>query len=264
MQVASIVPEQFLHLTVNETFFMALAHLVRDGDNAYSKFFKDQSLAGKYILMDNGAAEEAQLPSMQDLLDKAALIGATEIVLPDHLMNKDETLAKTQAALRYLIETEQIDHYKWMAVPQGRDLGNWEYCLRNLLTLPGAEYIDSIGISKFLSLNIDPNARLEAMRIAVEVLKEHNRNDIEIHLLGCAYTPLEVNALYRMYGDRIRSVDSAIPYVFAQKGLEMIPENDRPQFEIQFLALHLIDEGLLQDNIDRWRNVTDVGGIVNG
>jgi hypothetical protein len=257
MRVATIVPEKFLQLTVNEKFFMALAHLI-DGENAYSHFFRQRSEEGAFILMDNGAAEHAQLDTIEDILEVAARINPTEVVLPDVLMSKDGTLEKTQTALKWLKDNDRIGDYLWMAVPQGRDLIHWQYCLRNLLDIDKDDLnINSIGISKFLTLQLGVDAREKALNVAMDLLHEYDRYDIDIHLLGCGYDPLEVATLNKKFAGRIRSVDSAIPYVYAQKGLEMRSDIDRPQFEIEFLGEHEIDLDLLAHNIDQWRGLAD-------
>lgn len=259
MYAATIVPEQFLSRTEGDHFYMALAHLINSG-TPYTEFFKSQTQKGIHVLMDNGAAEDSQLDTIFDILDKAELIGATEIVLPDALMDKDVTLARTQKALRELKEADKLDDYLWMAVPQGSDLARWSYCLRNLLELD-KDYdhaFNSIGISKFLSLNISPTARIEAVEIALDLLQQYGRTDIDIHLLGCAYDPTEVYYIATKWPGRIRSVDSAIAYVYAQKGLELKSTTARPQFEIEFLAKHEIDEDLLQHNIKVWKGLESV------
>lgn len=260
MQVATIVPQQFLPLTDNETFFMALAHLIEEG-NSYTEFFRNRAKQGAYVLMDNGAAEHSQLKSFEQVLAKADLIGATEVVLMDSLMHKEETLKRTQGCLNYLRESGRMDDFKWMAVPQGKDLSWWKYCLINMLDMDKDRNINSIGISKFLTLNLTSDARVVALNIALKLLEEYDRTDIDIHLLGCAYDPSEVSYIEQLWPGRVRSVDSAIAYVYAQKGLELSTGIARPEFEIEFLADHEIDIQLLVENIKRWKGLEDIGKL---
>lgn len=258
MHAATIVPEAFLELTDGESFYMALAHLIKK-ESKYTKFFKRQSEAGAWLLMDNGAAEDAQLPSMYDILKRAEYVGATEVVLPDALMDKDLTLERTAKAINWLKTNNLIDAYKWMAVPQGRDLGSWKYCLINLLEMDKyAKVFNSIGISKFLSLNLEPMARVGALEIVMDLLVRYERTDIDIHLLGCAYDPAEIMYIIQKFPGRIRSCDSAIAYAYAKKNLEMKSSNDRPQFEIEFLGEDQLNVDLLEWNIKQWKGLEHI------
>lgn len=261
MYAATIVPEKFLPLTEGDEFYMALAHLI-DGDNPYTAFYKKMSDLGSYVLMDNGAAENAQLNTIEDILKRADMIGASEVVLPDHLMDKDETLRKTQGALKWLKANNRQHDFDWMAVPQGRDLGAWRYCLINLLDMDMEDkLINSIGISKFLSLNLEPMARLAAVEMALELFEVYDRN-IAIHLLGCAYDPAEIAHINQKYPGKIRSCDSAIAYVYAQRGLVLSSDTNRPQYEIEFLADHDIDMALFINNIQLWKELEVDGQLL--
>ena len=60
-KIAQIVPVPHLEQIKDNHYHMCLAHLV--GQNAkYSEFYRCMSDADKFVLMDNGAAEGAQLP----------------------------------------------------------------------------------------------------------------------------------------------------------------------------------------------------------
>jgi hypothetical protein len=246
MNVATIVPEHLLDYTTNNDYFMCLAHLV-DGKNNYTKFFQQRVAEGKFVLMDNGAAENAQV-SLDDLLDKIDIIKPTEVVLPDVLLDTDKTLAQYQVAL-HAIKKRFGDSVRVMAVPQGKNLYLWARCAKEFIDNP---LVDSIGVSKFL-LNATQN--MNARVRAVELIKNMATRSVDIHILGCGDNPVEIGYIASLYD--IRGCDSAAAYVYSKAGLVIAPTVKRPEHpEINFLAKdELLDEDLLSTNIKRWRYI---------
>ena len=251
MQVATIVPTPYLKLTKRDQYFMCLAHLVLK-DDTYGEFFFDRAREGKFVIMDNGAAEHAQ-PTVEELLHAMSKVHPSEVVLSDVLFNKDATLRSTFESLTFYLEEIGKEVVQFMAVPQGNTFEEWVECARELCLCPD---IHTIGVSKFITNQFGDNARL----LAVEALQPFI-GDKDIHLLGCWADPLEPVTIDRYCWSHQfkapRGVDSGIAYAFSMKGLTML-QAPRPQDEIEFHKAKATIE-LLSHNIDIWKMCCAVG-----
>lgn len=247
MRCATIVPTKYLHLTTEFGYHMALAHLI-GVDQPYTDHFIQLGQKGKFIIMDNGAAEDAQC-SLDELIQKARLINASEIVLPDTIYDAAETLEKSREALIRLLDL--CVPFRFMAVPQGRTFEEWLDCAREMMTWK----VSTLGISKFVTpkyLRFKGKTR----RACLEALMTLQcRKDI--HFLGCWDDPNEVSELstYETLngGHTIRGADSAIAYAFARDGKLLTTKESRPMREIDFGGSDA-EEHLLKLNILRWRD----------
>jgi len=246
MQAATILPQPYLDLIEKETYHLALAHLIgKAGFERYTDFYKQVGKdPEKFLIMDNGLIEGDPRP-MDELMDKAYLINATEIVLPDAFQNKDETLREAHDAmnLKYSITAA----FRLMAVPQGRTYEEWLECAKEMLTWP----IDTIAIPKIVTKMAGRDGRLQALIDIQDMLA-----DRDVHLLGCWESPLELKVIenYTRQGKikPVRGVDSAIAYVYARAGLRMA-EAERPAGAIDFNADDA-DVIKLMYNIVQWKH----------
>lgn len=247
-RVAHIVPVSHLEDTVDMQYHMCLAHLVKNEE--YRKHFAEMAAQGRFVLMDNGAAEGAQLkPDV--LLEMYRKINPTEIVLPDTLYEMGSTVQKTRAFL-YQLETLKAD-YRTMAVPQGKTLAEWEACARIFVK---DTRINSIGVSKFLNIcTHDRYARVKACDILEKLFTEYKRSDMEVHLLGCDEGPLIVRMIHQAHSF-VRGCDSAFAYLQAQAGKMMTLDDDqRPEGVIDFI------DGVKQPGFMRYmRNFNEFAG----
>lgn len=154
MEVAIIAPTQLLKPYATQgDIHLVLAHLV-DTDSVYTNFYSQQK---KFKILDNGVFENgASIPSF-DLLYRASLIGANEIVLPDVLGNGEETYNQGIQFLKLVNDythnsqfSAQLKSYvktiKFMGVPQSTKGNVQEYlaCLNAMLEHP---QINTIGLS---------------------------------------------------------------------------------------------------------------------
>lgn len=253
MKVATIVPTSYLELTKDDDYFMCLAHLV-ETDDTYAKFFFDRVQEGKFVIMDNGAAEHAQ-PDAGTILRVAGKVHPSELVLSDVLFHKDETLIKSFEALTFYLDMIGHGVVKFMAVPHGKTFEEWVECAKEFCMCPD---IHTIGISKFITNQFGDNARLRA----VEALQPFI-GDKEIHLLGCWSDPMEpsgINLHCKARGFKgPRGVDSGIAYAFSMKGQIML-KSERPQDEIHFDRADA-DIELLRDNIQVWKMCCGLGQL---
>lgn len=229
-RVAHIVPVQHLGDTEDMQYHMCLAHLV--GNEEYRKHFAKMAANGRFVLMDNGAAEGSQLQPEQ-LLEMYEQINPTEIVLPDTLYEPGSTIQKSRNFLSLLDERGLGSKYRVMAVPQGRTLDEWSACARVFIK---DTRIDSIGVSKFLNIGThDRYVRVKACNILEQLIKEYKRDTLEVHLLGCDEGPLIVKTIQEAHSF-VRGCDSAFAYLQAQAKVMMSLENDnRPTGTIDFI-----------------------------
>lgn len=247
------MPIAHLEMTSADDFHMCLAHLVggKSGPSKiYTEHFQDMVAQGKFVLMDNGAAEKEQL-DLEELLERYAIINPTEIILPDTVLDTESTLKRSSEFLKMLIERDLP--YKRMAVPQGETLQEWRDCLKEMLTWP----IDSIGISKFLTIKLGKEARMDAVKIAVDLMAKRGIHK-EIHLLGCNDHPTEIGRIVQKYPDAIRSTDSAIAFIYSKYDLAMNFANmKRPAHHMSFFEDKTENVLLLARNKDRWVNFSN-------
>lgn len=258
MKLASIVPQNFLHMTVEADFHMALAHLIGEsGYEEYTAFFQNRK-EGSFCILDNGVIEGNPMP-IEIVAEKAISINADEIVLPDAYKDATATIKMVDSAIKYLIEHfgEHNWPFKLMVVPQGDSVDSWLECAKILLEQYGM-YIDTIGIPKHL---IDTTQTRDARLFIISDLAEAiDLEGFEIHLLGCWKTPLEVLTIAKASEQGIiptvRSCDSAIPYVYARHGLRF-SDDDRPDTDPIDFKRGYCNEILLAYNIIAWNCIGD-------
>ena len=248
MQVATIVPTAYLNLTEDKEYHMALAHLVGK-DKQYTTFFENQAYHGRFVILDNGVIETGKPMSIQEIVQKANLIGASELILPDTL---DDTEATLDAACEAIPYARQYFKGKLMGVPQGKTLEEWFECAIMMLSLD----IDTIGIPKRLVKIGGRDARLDVLQRLGWSLRGR-----EVHLLGCWENPIEVAMINKAAVAKqivpIRGVDSCIPYVYARDNM-LISQGPRPSGAVDFSA-HDADLGKLKINMDTWQNACNNG-----
>lgn len=260
MRVATILPQNHLHRIKYDNFHMCLAQLIGEpGYEVYTNFYKneirDDDIFRKevaYLVMDNGVIEGNPRP-MFELAKKAQLIGAQEFILPDVYMDARQTVNGVRDAFSY-IQTHVIEQ-KLMVVPQGKDMDEWLDCAAELSKYP----FDVWGIPKHLVSSCGRDGRLKAIANLADM---DLIGDREIHLLGCWKTPLEVLTIAKAAQQNIipevRSVDSAIAYVYARAGLRF-SDDDRPDSNAIDFANGQCDETMLAMNILAWQDSGDVG-----
>src|SRR5690554_5454058 len=93
MQLSHIVPVKHLNLIDGRDFHMCLANIAHK-NKTYLNFYKKQAEQGKFVLLDNGAAEGEQL-SIEQVWAIAKQINPSEIVLHDELGDPAATIYKS-------------------------------------------------------------------------------------------------------------------------------------------------------------------------
>ena len=239
-KVAHIVPISCLEETANNQYHMCLAQLVKQS-NEYAEFYKRMSAEGKYVLMDNGAAEGCQ-SSLDDFIRCCEFVKPTEIVLPDTLQKKNKTLRSTLLAYNYLQQkfSEEIP-YKVMAVVQGKGIDKSLECIKQYRSLAENKMlrIDTLGIPKVLvTYTDDENARARLLELAASDIIALG---CEVHLLGCNESTETIRKIHRYYGSDmsylgfVRGIDSAFAYLGSQADVLIDEGAKRPKGSIDFL-----------------------------
>lgn len=244
MKVATILPTKYLHMIKEDDYHMALAHLIGE-DKEYTDFYREQSRRGAFIILDNGT-HEGKLLDTAELIKRAQLVGAHEIILPDKLTDMEFTLTHGAEAISTM-GYEARSSLRLMAVPQGRDLKEWKECVDAMKNWP----VETIGIPKVLVTTDGPFGRWDAVTYVLKNFPEYN-----IHLLGCWHEAEEVQMLRHRFS-AIRGVDSALPFFYAKKGLEL-GDGRKPQL-IMSSGDTVEDEVLLSKNVNTWRRIA--GGL---
>lgn len=236
-RIAHIVPVSHLEDTKDLQYHMCLAHLV--GNEEYRNHFANMAKLGRFVLMDNGAAEGAQLQP-EKLIEAYAEIRPKEIVLPDTLYESGSTIQKTRNFINKLDNRNLLGEFRLMAVPQGNTFAEWLACARIFVK---DTRINTIGISKFLNIcTKNRYIRYEACMELALLFAEYNRTDLEVHLLGCDEGPSIVKMIKNRF-EFVRGCDSAFAYLQAQSGKMLTIEDDsRPEGTINFLNGKHYDE----------------------
>lgn len=252
MKLAHIVPENMLQVTASNQYHMSLAHLIY-ANKRYRLFYKTMSALGRYVLMDNGAAEDSQL-SVDQLFECWKWCHPTEMVLPDTLLNSDETFTKSAEALKYFKSKGVTANF--MAVPQGKTLDEWVYCAEKLMTLNPT----CIGVSKFLTIaTSDVDVRYKAVKELSNLVKKTGQ-EIEVHLLGCDAGPSEVKQIHDDF-EFVRGCDTALAYIYTKAGVPLTARSLRPVAEMDFLKGNDEFRCLLCENIGRFNEVVGVNNM---
>jgi len=223
---------------------MALAHLVRS-DFLYSVHFQVESRNGSYVLLDNGAFEDSMV-GIDELVNVAEEIEATEMVLPDSIGDGKATVRAVTDALEYVVSRGHHKYHRLMAVAQGADLYEWSMCAEQLLDIPE---IDTLGIPKKLLTDVGPNARARALQLV-----KNRLNGRKTHLLGCGENPAEPRRVNNEHPGVVRGVDSSIAYVYSVE-YKRVREGLRPDYTIDFVEPATCDSRLLRVNMFEWEGI---------
>lgn len=237
MYFCPLVPIPHLEELGSCRMALVLSHLVGDGDNYYTEFCRKLGESGTYIILDNGAyeawIEHKSLPSLEETLYRAELVGAHEVQFLETFWDGRGTVDIVLSWIKAMDEEIRY-RYVWHAIVQGKDQSDYTYCFEALTEL-GA--VDVIGLPKVVTphcfAEICNTKDLAITRICAVAMLVHKTTK-PIHLLGLE-DPREV-LLQRKWGDRIRSVDSSFPIIHAVHGLRYSPDvssypTDLPRFD---------------------------------
>lgn len=249
MRLALIPPRGLYIKTYASNMHMALAHLI-GADGGYANVYR-QVPAGQHIIIDNGAAEGAQV-SNQALVDAAGHIGATEVVIPDVIGDYALSMERGQ---KFLAEFPYLPQHQYMAVPQGRNINELKRAVANFAD---ATRITTIGAPRWMVKKLGQSSRLDLC----DWIHEQFPKRFEIHLLGTSAEWVKELYYAGKYKTYIRSCDTSMPYNYALSGVELRSRGDNPKISrpsnyFSRSWYHFTDDMAIQRNVEtmkRWAN----------
>ena len=218
----------------------------------YRKFILEQKSAGKFITLDNSAAERA-LVTEDILIDICHELMPHEVIAPDVLFDKDETI-KNALSFRIRMEKEGLlNVINIFFCPQGKTKQDW---LEAYTWGINQDWINVIGFSKIAVPNAwldsfsDDQGIMEARHMAYDYLKKKGMLVKPIHCLGQG-NPTE----FAHYADpMMRSTDSVYPVFAASLGQDFsvdhktrtpTPHNFLETFDMKDVDMSLVESNVL-------------------
>lgn len=212
MRFGAIVPNKELQLVKNRKYHLALAgEIIHDPEAR--RFFREESLSGSFVTLDNGAYEGDSL-GINELYTLAEDIWASELCLPDKLYDMRSTIEMTRNALKLLSGTNPYrPDFRFAIIPQADTVYWWGACLDELVELV-FKYLSwkinlTIAIPKHTGSWEGGRANLYDRFIKTYVLQ----NQCHVNLLGVSEDIETLTSLALRYP--FRSVDSAKPAIYA-------------------------------------------------
>jgi len=159
---------------------------------------------------------------MFQLIELATILKPSEIIAPDTLFSKDNTIRDTNRFIKIMKSKNDLRDIRIMAVPQGNNESEYLECYLNFLH---NDNIDIIGISKiatpFCFKQItDTNNVSTNRRYLIKLLKDNNLIKKQLHLLG-----MRSITEYKVYNEPlIRSTDSCFTILAAIHGIKLNDE----------------------------------------
>ena len=253
-KIATIVPLKHLNTIVNDEYFMALSHAA--GNDGYLNFFRERVEEGKYVILDNSAIEIGEPEAFETYLEKARLMKASEVMLPDFFQESGRTLQEAERCMKLLAKTNFCCNI--MVIPQGKTVLEWFANAKALLSIrvlnqdfrSGFWEATTVGISARYTKMFGGN-RLDMLWLLSTILPNFQK----VHFLG-QYIDPRFEARLALEYPVVRVVDSSFPCVYTRHGIKISPEflnGPRPTREIDFLEDEY-DTELLQGNMDMWWN----------
>lgn len=200
MRYIPIPPEpSILTESPDPTYQLCLSHLLKVNPRYARKYYL-LSENGHKVILDNSAHELSMGEFGADLLRSIDEVNPYELCLPDRLFFGDDTVELSEKMVN-ILDGRGMRPKSLMGIPQGRTFDEWLHCLDRLCTLP----ISTVGVSK--DYEVWPGNLLPL----VSLIPAH----LNIHLLGWTRNLRIPVELEQRFPGRIRSIDSAKPYVYA-------------------------------------------------
>lgn len=187
-------------------------------DQEYAEFYRQRLKDGQHVILDNDAYEKGVPASLEDMQRADDLLGgASEIVAPDVLGDREATQVAVEKALPILLRTGR----PIMFVPQGETLAEWTSCCywmyRNLMTSRSVLGIPRYIADRYGSL-LPVLGFIQGM---VEALQEIAPGKVHppVHLLGAPKFRWAIREAVRFFPTLVRSTDTAKPVIAGLNGL---------------------------------------------
>jgi hypothetical protein len=216
MKLYAIAPKNGVEVIRSHPRHLVIAQWLTD--DAYRVFYKGLVALGHELILDNGAYEFGEAMESEEYWKVISMMRPTIVVAPDSFRNAKKTVERVEKFYEEMHDRCLESKFEVMGVPQGSNLTEWLWCYEkiapmvNVIGLPTAQWGDRTGIVRhFLAKKLD------------------NLKEPRIHLLGC-WNPLEV----LMYNDvpRVKSIDTSLPFKYAEKGWLIKKADDWKGFEM--------------------------------
>lgn len=223
MKVANVVPESLLGVSgivdESEKYHLCLAELVNQS-SGYADFYWGCGQRGNYVILDNGAYEFGKTPSLESLIRAAHRIMPSEIVLPDAMFGPEcavETVTMSCEGQRAL----SADGFtNFMAVPHGNTRGEWVWCAKQLVAIPG---VKCLGIAEKDAIKLANGDRA----LLAEILQDTCPGK-DIHYLGMMEDMLDVCSPWSR--ENVRGVDGSKLVVWGMNRCLISPGSAPPVY----------------------------------
>ncbi len=220
MKFYVIPPNKHLDMMHNGDSYFCLAHHFFNDKDYRNYFLNLRSIKpDAFITLDNGAAEES-LVTEEILLEAVKELQPNEVVAPDVLFNKEQTLVNFYSFIAKMKERGLLNKTSIFACPQGSNRGEWLTCYKEMVL---NEATSCIGLSKIAvpkCWNDATGDRLIAASRNECVLELKQTNTIlkPIHLLGMGeHTEFDFYLQNKI--PNIRSSDSCYTVLAAKHGI---------------------------------------------
>jgi len=221
----------------------------------YREFILQQKAEGKFLTLDNSAAERA-LVTEDVLIDICRELLPNEVIAPDVLFNKNATIANAKSFINRMHReglTEGLYKVDIFFCPQGKTKQDW---LEAYQWGVECKYISTIGFSKIAIPQAwlvdwkDDQGIKQARHMAYDYLRDRNMLVKPIHCLGQG-DPTE----FSYYNHpMMRSTDSVFPILAAAHGqafnLDSATRIPTPHDFLETYDMSKIDMELVANNID--------------
>ena len=258
MKICHIVPANYIGVCNQDSFMHLLISQEALKNKKYQEAYREKSLKGDFIIMDNGAFEYGDAAPLDDVIKAVELVHANEMVLPDKYLDGEITVKRVVNALNEL-EKKSYRPVSLMAVPQGKTEREYMKCFAELFSI---DEIDTIGFSYgAIGKAFEKDLRLPQMLLRPTVISYINQLHFDLrssnkkfHCLGIGGHPMEIELLKKF--EFIRSVDSSKAFVCAVDGIDIketlpanyiTPERSDDYFNIQ-VSEDVVE--LVQKNIE--------------
>lgn len=189
-----IPPLSALDLMEEGDRYFCLAHLYAKEENEeYREFFKNKVKEGKWVTLDNGAAESS-LVTKEVLLDICKELVPSEVIAPDVIGDVSTTISNATIFYGMLQNAGLSEKIELFFCPQGKTMDEWLLAYKWALNEP---YIKTIGWSKIALPAVVNGAKndeliMESRHKMYDVLSEQGKQagnpslffKKPIHLLG--------------------------------------------------------------------------------
>lgn len=249
MECALIPPIPLLSYNKPQKYQLCLPHLLKNG--IYRRAYRGYCRTGKYVILDNGAAEAVKVKPGQ-LVAHALDLKVREVVAPDVLGNMEGTVNETLDFLRWggeELQTEKLN-VKIGIVAQGRDIQEALTCVAIVMRSYYAYRVSTVYIPRLLVTSMRPSTRVQLAEAIY-----HRWPELEIHMLGVSRKWLQEPLAIARMTPFVRSIDTSVPFTEAYYRRLLNKDKvgmPRPDDYFEWSPLHDENTEIVKKNVERF------------